>query len=343
MDDRVLSLVEEARKVGLPVTRAVIQSFGHAAKKAVLEEATTTQDETKRLEAFGASVKWAKNFVSRNGMPSHALRGEAGNVDTAAIEKGLKEIRKVCEKYSLRNVFNVDKTILFYKVLPRITYLAESGTRKTTRGAKDMEDEDRISAYMCTNATGTAKVDMSIIGKSEYPRCFRWEKTPVKYFSQNNAWSDGPTFRKWWLEVFLPFVRRWTHEPVLLLINGSLSYGGMEDPTRQVTVMMYPPNCASKHQPMGLGIIATTKVYYRSRLLSLRASTVTGAETLRAQSKDRKMVAGTVGLAEGHSPHMLDAAELLHSAWGDVTEHTIARCVRVCSRLRQQAFERIHQ
>lgn len=327
MDARVLSFVEEARKVGLPVTRAVIQSFGHAAKKTVLEEVTTTQDEKKRLEAFGASVKWAKNFVSRNGMLGHELRGEADSVDAAAIEKGLKEIREVCKKYSLQSIFNVDKTIIFYKVLPRPTYLAKSGNRKTARSTKDMEDEDRISAYMCTNSTGTAKVDMTIIGKFKNPRCFRRKKPPVKYFSQNNAWSDGPTLRKWWSEVFLPFVRKWTHEPVLLLMDSCLSHGELEDPTGQVKVMTYPPNCTSKHQPMGMGIIAATKVQYRSRLLSIRVSTMMVAETLRAQAKERKVVATTAGLAEGHPPHMLDAAELLHSAWEDITEHTIARCI----------------
>lgn len=41
--------------------------------------------------------------------------------------------------------------------------------------------------------------------------------SPVKYFAQTNAWSDSATFLKWWLEVFLPFVRRFTHEPVLFV------------------------------------------------------------------------------------------------------------------------------
>ena len=37
------------------------------------------------------------------------------------------------------------------------------------------------------------------------------------------------------------------------------------------------------------------------------------------------MAAGTDGLAEGHAAHVLDAAELLEAALGDVSKDTIAR------------------
>ena len=65
-----------------------------------------------------------------------------------------------------------------------------------------MHSKDRLSAFMCTNADGTAKVDMAIIGKAKNPRCFKIAPCPLKYFSQANAWSDSITFRKWWKEVF---------------------------------------------------------------------------------------------------------------------------------------------
>ena len=47
---------------------------------------------------------------------------------------------------------------------------------------------------------------------------------------------------------------------------------------------------------------------------------------LHAQAEERKMVAGTMGLAEGHPAHVLDAAEFLPAASGDITPDTIARC-----------------
>ena len=57
----------------------------------------------------------------------------------------------------------------------------------------------------------------------------------------------------------------------------------------------------------------------------MKASTMLVAETLRAQAKASKMKAGTMGLAQGHQPHLRDAAELLQKAWGSVTPQDIAR------------------
>ena len=253
------------------------------------------------------------------------LHGEAGSVDKEAIKKGMEEVRALCEKYPARFIFNVDETGLQWKLMPRCTYLSVSEDRKTARGSKSMYFKDRLSAYMCCNADGTAKVDMAIIGKAKEPRCFKDGASPLKYFSQSNAWSDSATFLKWWREVFLPFVRRFTHEPVLLLMDGCSSHGDLVDDRGQVTVKCLPPLCTAVHQPMDLGVIAKTKVNYRKELLDVKASTMLVADTLRAEAKSRKMKAGTMGLAQGHQPHLRDAAELLKKAWASVTPRDIAR------------------
>ncbi|CAN0369980.1 unnamed protein product [Ascophyllum nodosum] len=90
--------------------------------------------------------------------------------------------------------------------------------------------------------------------------------------------------------------------------------------------MKYPPNCTSIHQPMDQGIIAATELNYRKELHDVRVSTMRVAETLRAQAKERKMVVGTMGLAEGHHPYMLAAADLLKLVWDNITQKTTARC-----------------
>lgn len=321
----VVGFVEQARKVSLPVTRDSIQSFGIASRDKLLAAPSTSAEDKKKLENFGASVKWARNFISRHGMSSTVLHGEAGSVDAEAISNDMEAIRAACLNYDIGNIFNVDETGIFFRLLPHRTYLSTSENRKTARGTKSMKAKDRVSAYMCTNATGTGKVPMAIIGKSKSPRCFRVAPCPIKYFSQANAWSDSATFKRWWLEVFLPFIRQWTHLPVLLLMDGCASHEDLVDPRGQVTTMVYPPNCTSKHQPQDMGIIAATKRYYRRRFLAMRTSTMSVADKLRQEAKQRKMVAGTMGLAEGHPAHILDAADLLEAAWKDVTPETIAR------------------
>ncbi|CAN0182990.1 unnamed protein product [Ectocarpus sp. 4 AP-2014] len=317
VEQLVSELVEEARRVPLPVTRATIMSFGVAAKNKMLAAESTTAGDKKRLEDFTANERWAKNFISRNGMVSTVLHGEAGSVDDEAIAEGLGKIREACKKFGMENIFNVDETGIFYRLMPNRTYLSTEESRKSARGTKGI--------YMCTNANGTAKVPMAIIMKSKNPRCFgKQKRSPIKYFSQANAWSDGATFKKWWLEEFILFIRKWTHQPVLLLMDGCASLDLLVDPTGQITTMVYPPNCTSKHQPMDMGIIAATKRHYRKRLLRLRVSTMSVTSTLCAQAKARKMTSGTMRLAEGHPAHVLDAAELLEAEWDDLTESSIA-------------------
>lgn len=218
-----------------------------------------------------------------------------------------------------------------------------------------MEPKDRVSAYVCTNATGSAKVPVSIVAAPKSPRSFRGRACPVKYFSQasssassssgggsfgdGSAWGssagdDGTTFREWWVEVFLPYVRRWTRLEVLCLVDACLPPPGeawLEDPRGQVKVVLYPANCAGKHQPMSWGVIAAAKLHYRRRLVTGRMSTMLAAGTLRAEAEERGVAAaGAAGLAEGHPPHLLDAAEMLQAAWDDVSDETIARYCFFC-------------
>ena len=67
-----------------------------------------------------------------------------------------------------------------------------------------MKAKARMSLHVCTNATGTLKVLISIIGTVPNLRCFRKGRPAVQYFGQKNAWSDSVTFRKWFIVYFGP-------------------------------------------------------------------------------------------------------------------------------------------
>lgn len=61
-----------------------------------------------------------------------------------------------------------------------------------------MKAKSRMSAHTCTNATGTFKLPIVVIGKAKESRCFRGKRVPFLYLSQANAWSNAKTFKKWW-------------------------------------------------------------------------------------------------------------------------------------------------
>ena len=154
----------------MPVTRDVLRSFGRSSRATLLAETATSEAVRARVEDLKAGEKCAKNFVKCNKIQSVRLHGEAGSVDHAAIKEGMEEIRALCAKYPARFIFNVDEIGLQWKLMPSRTYLSTKEDRKTTRGSKSMYFKDPLSAIMCCNADGTAKVDMAIIGSAKQPR-----------------------------------------------------------------------------------------------------------------------------------------------------------------------------
>ena len=215
MDKRTLLLIENAKAAKLMATQAVILSFGCAAKKSLLGAATTSSADKAKLEAFGVGEKWYKSFVKRHELKSKRLHGETGSVDPEVIAKGMSAIHLECTKYNLENIMNCDEIGLFFKLLPKVTYLTPSKDRKTARGTKYMKAKNHVPVIMRTNATGTLNVPMTIIDKWKNLRCFRCRDPPLKYLPQTNAWSDTATFRWWWHEVLLPAVwcSSWTTAP----------------------------------------------------------------------------------------------------------------------------------
>lgn len=232
------------------------------------ESSFLTQNEVDALTVFKASESWASKFARKSGWRSIALHGEAGSVDIEAVQPQISELRELINKYDLDHVYNMDETGLFYKVLPNRSYVKKSES-KTSRGTKLMKAKDRVTLYITTNADGTDKVPLSMIGKPQEPRCFvnRQHLLPMKYYNQNKAWSDSKVFRKWWND-FLLHIRRRTLKPVLLILDNCGPHGTeLEDPQGQVKVVFLPPNVTSVYQPMDAGVIAMVKKNYRYRLL----------------------------------------------------------------------------
>lgn len=320
-----MNLVTHARKHGLPVDRFSIQTFGRKAKASLAAKASTAA-ERQQLDDFNASEGWAKKFVSRHNLRSKRLHGQAGSVDDAAIADQLRKVREMIAQYDPENIINCDETALQYRMLPRSTYTAPGENKNSVRGVKGMQFKERITLYVAADASGR-KLPLAMIGHSKNPRCFRLRASPLKYFSQSNAWSDARVFAEWWNEVLLPWVRSVTSKPVLLIMDNHSSHANLVDPRGQVTILELPPNCTAKHQPCDAGIIAALKKIYRTLLLRIRVDTMNDAAQLRADAKRRKVVNGCRGLAEGSVPHLLDAAELCHDAWYRVSKGTIRRCV----------------
>lgn len=83
-----------------------------------------------------------------------------------------------------------------------------TGKEKTAPGFK--EPKKRVTVMCCANASGTHKLKLVVIGKSEKPRAFKHiavNDLPVVYYAQKSAWMDKGIFTKWVLDKWTPEVK----------------------------------------------------------------------------------------------------------------------------------------
>ena len=107
-----------------------------ARDKILNDEAITLPKDALRL--FSSSNKWVGDFISRHGAVSKMLHGEAATkVDLVQEERDMEKIRAKLEDVDPRLIYNVDETGLFYRCLPKRSYIfKEEGAMKDARGSK---------------------------------------------------------------------------------------------------------------------------------------------------------------------------------------------------------------
>jgi len=100
---------------------------------------------------------WAGKVARQAGWRSKALHGEAGSVQADLVADDIAKLKVEINKYDVENVYNMDETGLFYKLLPNRSYVKPEH-RKDALGIKLMKAKDRVTLFIATNATGNDKV-----------------------------------------------------------------------------------------------------------------------------------------------------------------------------------------
>ena len=99
------------------------------------------------------------------------------------------------ERYSEDDIYNVDETGLFFKLLPDRTYTLKG---ESCHGGK--LSKERVTLLLGSNMSGTDKIKPLVVGKSAKPRCFNRVDVgalPVIYKSNRTAWMTGQIFNEW--------------------------------------------------------------------------------------------------------------------------------------------------
>jgi len=156
------------------------------------------------IVGFTASHGYVRGFLKRHDICNIAMHGQAGDANLAAAAAAVEKIRRRLDAYPPDRIYNMDETGLLYKCLPSRSYVPRRD-RRSARGTKAMRSMDRVTLVLCTNATGSHKLPVAMVGTANNPLCFRGEgnECPLPYFSQKKSWMDKYAYARWWQTVFL--------------------------------------------------------------------------------------------------------------------------------------------
>lgn len=176
------------------------------------------------------------------------------------VEKWKSKLSDLIKDKQAKDIYNIDETGLFWKLLPTKTFAFQSESRDGIRRIKD-----RITVVLITNADGSDRLAIAI-GKSKKQRCFnKVKKLPIEYHSQSYAWINNDIFTLI-LQNLNRKMKIEKRKMILFLDNCSSHYIDME--LSNIKLEYFPPNTTSQLQPLDLGIIKNFKSHYRKFLVS---------------------------------------------------------------------------
>lgn len=266
VDDALWLWFMQERRRGTPINGPILK------EKAIILHAKLGGKDT-----FTASDGWLSRWKKRHGVHFISVCGEKMSADQPAASGFSEKLKSIIasEKYSPEQIYNIDETGLNYKLLPRKTF----ATAQETSAPGFKVNKERITVALCSNASGSHKLPLFVIGKSVKPRAFKnlnMNCLPVYYRAQKSAWMDTSLFKEWFVAEFVPKVKQHLTSlnlPIkaLLVLDNAPTHPEEDlecEGHSGIKLLYMPPNVTSISQPMDQGVIECFKRKYRRKLLS---------------------------------------------------------------------------
>ncbi|XP_042206835.1 tigger transposable element-derived protein 1-like [Homarus americanus] len=207
-------------------------------------------------------------FKIRSGTKYAKYQGEV-SADLVAANSFPEIANQIIQEggYTLDQIFNCDKTGLFWKKSLKATFISKK--EKQAKGVKMAKD--RFSVLLTCNASGDCLMKPLVIYKYKRPRAYKgcdmsklnvyWEKTSKGYMSTELS-------KKWFDDCFVEDAKEYCRKKnvffkvVLFLDNAPSHARFLVGRHPSVEVVFLPPNTTSKIQPLDQEIIANVKLLY---------------------------------------------------------------------------------
>ncbi|CAG8816566.1 22164_t:CDS:2, partial [Gigaspora margarita] len=166
-------------------------------------------------------------FGNRLGIPKNNLKfnNKATSAPLETLADKRIKLKQFLSQYEFKNIYNTDKTRLFYWMLPNQTLVQQAVASKKI-------DKSGLTILLAMNATGSHKLQLLVIGKSRKSWSFNKIdrlQLPVMYEDNEHAWMKFNIWEKW-----LTFHNKDFHiqnKKVLLLVDSAKSYSIPKMPT----------------------------------------------------------------------------------------------------------------
>lgn len=223
---------------------------------------------------FKASTGFVQKFRHRHGIRKLAVAGEKLSSNTNGIDEFIKEMMQIFNEknFTMHHLYNADESGLLWKDIPSETLVLSSESEAP--GKK--KSKERITITACSNLTGTCRIKLQIIGKSQRPRCFQGRVLPEEmvYEANAKAWQTKLTFKRYFREHIVPTITAYNErnnlaKGAILVLDNASSHSLYDDFKNDagIHVLFLPPNCTSTHQPMDQSTLQPLKAHYKSKLM----------------------------------------------------------------------------
>ncbi|XP_015112660.1 tigger transposable element-derived protein 2 isoform X2 [Diachasma alloeum] len=226
---------------------------------------------------FDASAGWLARWKIRHGLqPCSSTTSSNPSSKKAPDDDHLQESTQVfkeilegiiaTENLSPHQIFNCDKISFNYKQLPKnaLSQLNDSSFKVHW---------ERMTVMACSNASGSFKLPLMIIGNAKDPIPLRGIRhIPVSYKSQRTSSLTSNIFLQWFKEEFEPLVKFYLIQAGLpmkavLTMNDC---GGHTNNLESdfIRVEALEEDFAGVRQPLGHGCLQELKMRYRRKLMA---------------------------------------------------------------------------
>ena len=117
------------------------------------------------------------------------FHGESGEANAEVVAQAMGRMSALLATYKPEDVYILDETCLYFCAQP-----AKILAQGKVKGRKIQND--RFTLVFAVNSTGTEKLKLLVIHKSQRPRCFgRWNLSNIVYWHANTtAWMKPNIF-----------------------------------------------------------------------------------------------------------------------------------------------------